>query len=129
MKPVLVAGVITVQLALISYSIAILTEQWKKVITARVLVFLTMGVLLDVTATACMIAGSRNPWYSLHGILGYSSLAGMLTDAILIWRTRTRHGMNCPVPQALHLYSRFAYIWWILAYITGALLVSVLKGA
>lgn len=128
MKPVLIAGTAIVQLALACYSIAILTEQRKKAVTRRVLGFLTGGVLFDITATICMIIGSSNPWYSLHGILGYSSLAGMSMDACLIWRSRIRRGRDSEVPRGLHLYSRFAYIWWILAYITGALIVTVLKG-
>lgn len=125
MSPILIAGTITVQFALIAYSIAILTEQWQRRITSFVLLFLSAGVFFDIAATVCMIIGSSRPWYSLHGILGYSSLAGMATDAALIWRLRLLHGSSAPVPRPLHLYSRFAYGWWVLAYITGALLVAL----
>ena len=38
-----------VTIALISYSIAILTEQRKKLVINRVLIFLTLGVLLDIS--------------------------------------------------------------------------------
>ena len=45
-------GIITVQAALVSYSIAIISEQRKRLVTRKVLTFLTLGVLLDITATA-----------------------------------------------------------------------------
>ena len=123
MKPILVAGSGIVTLALISYSIAIITEQRLAMIPQRVLYFLTLGVVLDITATTCMIIGSENSPFTLHGILGYSSLTAMVLDAILIWRFRLQHDARTTVPRSLHLYSRVAYIWWILAYITGTLIV------
>jgi hypothetical protein len=125
MKPILMAGTTIVVFALISYSIAILTEQRKQAVTRFVLIFLTIGITLDVTATTCMIIGSENSAFTLHGILGYSSLTGMLIDTFLIWRTKARLGVNAKVPKGLHLYSRFAYIWWICAFITGGMLVAM----
>ena len=72
-----------------------------------------------------MTAGSENPAFTLHGLLGYSSLTGMLTDAILLWNLRIRRGVKSKVPKGLHLYTRAAYSWWIPAYITGALIVII----
>jgi hypothetical protein len=116
-----------VTFALLSYTIGIITEQRKRRITKVVLAFLTIGVTLDITATACMIIGSENSPFTPHGILGYSSLAAMLMDTILIWRFRLSQGPNSSVPRWLHLYSRIAYSWWVLAYITGGLLVAMKK--
>jgi len=70
-----------------------------------------------------MISGSSNTPFTLHGFLGYSSLAGMLIDTVLIWRHHVQNGPAAAVPKNLHLYSRYAYIWWILAFITGGALV------
>jgi len=125
MNPILMAGTTIVIFALISYSIAILTEQRKQAVSRLVLVFLTTGIILDVTATTCMIIGSEDSAFTLHGILGYSSLTGMLIDTFLIWRIRVKNGINALVPKGLHLYSRFAYIWWICAFITGGMLVAI----
>lgn len=123
MKTILIFGTIIVNLALISYSIAIINEQRKKIINPLILLFLTIGVILDISATCCMIIGSSRPWYSLHGLLGYSSLALMLIDTILVWKFKLNNGYMVNVPNVLHLYSRIAYIWWVIAYITGALMV------
>ncbi len=117
-------GIIIVQIALICYSIAIITEQRKHLVTGRVLNFLTIGVLLDITATTFMIIGSSRGPFTLHGILGYSSLLGMFTDAILIWRFYRKNGPGIKVTNGIHRYSLGAYLWWIAAYITGALLVA-----
>ena len=109
--------------ALISYSIGIITEQRIKSISKIVITFLTLGVLLDITATIFMIIGSDKGGFTLHGFIGYSSLLGMLLDAIFMWIRISKTGINSEVPKALHLYSRYAYIWWVLAFITGGLLV------
>ena len=125
MNPLALAGIIIVQFALVSYSIAILSEQRKRLVNGMILFFLAMGVVLDITATTFMIMGSSQGPFTLHGILGYSSLAGMLADAIIIWRFYRANPKGTTVTRGIHLYSRFAYIWWIAAYITGALLVAM----
>jgi hypothetical protein len=123
LNSILVAGTRIVILALVSYSIAIITEQRKQLVTRTVLIFISMGIILDIVATLFMILGSSNTPFTLHGILGYSSLTAMLIDAALLWRHQLKFNSLTKVPKALHLYSRVAYIWWILAFITGALLV------
>lgn len=125
MKPLAMFAATVVTLALISYSIAILTEQKKKLVINRVLLFLTLGVVLDISATIMMIIVSENSPFTIHGILGYSSLTLMLIDAILLWRFRIRRGAGEVVSRGVHLYSRIAYIWWVLAYITGTMMVMM----
>jgi len=116
-------GATIVIFALISYSIAIITEQRSKLVTKFVLQFLTTGVILDIIATTFMIIGSSNGPFTLHGVLGYSSLTAMLIDTILIWRFYKLHGSEVKVVRSLHTYTRIAYIWWVAAFITGLLLV------
>jgi len=125
MSPVLIAGIIIVNLALISYSIAIITEQRKKLVTGFVLTFLTIGVILDITATICMIIGSENSFITVHGVIGYLALAVMLIDAIKLWKLWLVERKPTVVNKKLHLYSRYAYAWWVIAYITGAVIVAL----
>lgn len=125
MNVLLRVGTSVVMLALVSYSVAIITEQRSKIISKKVLTFLTLGVCLDITATVFMILGSSKGGLTLHGFIGYSSLLAMFVDAILLWKQKTKTGINSKVPQKLHLYSRYAYIWWVLAFITGGLLVAL----
>jgi len=55
MKPILIAGITIVNLALVSYSIAIFNQNRKKMMSWRVLAFLTVGVVFDVTATTSLL--------------------------------------------------------------------------
>lgn len=116
-------GTKIVILALIAYSVAILTEQKIHRVSNLVLSFLTLGIILDVVATVFMILGSGNTPFTLHGFIGYSSLTAMLIDTVLIWRHRLKTDATTEVDSRLHHYSRYAYIWWVLAFITGGLLV------
>jgi hypothetical protein len=127
MKTVSMIGSMVVTVALLFYSIGFSKEQKRKLVTSRVLLFYTTGVTLDITATILMIIGSSRGMVTVHGFIGYSSLLGMLTDSILLWRHSLKEGQEKVVSNRLHLYSRIAYIWWIIAYITGGLLVAISK--
>lgn len=123
MKPILMVGSTVVTLALIFYSIAIITEQRKKIVNNFILTFLVIGVIADISATAMMVIGSSKSGITMHGLLGYSALAVMLIDAVLLLRLRAKEGLGAEVPGSLNLYTRFAYGWWVIAYITGTLIV------
>ena len=125
MNPLSRTGATIVVFALASYTVAVVGEQRRRRLTPHVLAFLTVGVLLDVTATAFMILGSSKGAFTLHGLLGYSSLAAMIVDTSLMWRLATSAGPHAGVPRGLHLYTRAAYLWWVAAFITGGLLVAM----
>jgi len=118
-------GSTLVTLALISYSIGIITEQRKKLITQKVLIFLPLGLVLDITATICMIIGSTNSPFTFHGFIGYTGLLAMIIETILAYRFFFNQGSKVTVAKELHLYSRFAYLLWVAVYITGSLLVAL----
>ncbi|TNF44508.1 MAG: hypothetical protein EP310_03110 [Bacteroidetes bacterium] len=125
MNLLLRTGIIIVFFALASYSFAVFTIHRKKILRRRILVFLTLGVALDITATILMILGSQKGGFTLHGIIGYSSLLGMFTDAVLVWRLKIKSGSYCMIPGIISIYSRYAYFWWVIAFITGGLLVML----
>jgi hypothetical protein len=122
MKPILIAGISIVNLALISYATGIIIQSRKKSITRNVLTFLTIGIILDMTSTVCMIIGSGKV-ISFHGIIGYLSLAAMLTDTVLSYLKMRKSGLNSPLSKNFILWSQAAFSYWVLAYITGAILV------
>jgi hypothetical protein len=64
---------------------------------------------------------------TLHGFIGYSSLLGMLTDTVLLWRHNLTQGPGKNAGRGLQLFSRITYTWWIIAFITGGLLVVIDK--
>ncbi len=124
MKPVLIAGISIVNLALISYTIAIVIQSRKKVMSWNVLTFLTIGVIVDIAATICMILGTEEGPITLHGFIGYSSLTGMVIDTIFSYRFVKQNGINASIPKRFTRWSKIAYFYWIIAYITGALIVA-----
>ncbi|MBK7173604.1 MAG: hypothetical protein IPH84_10320 [Bacteroidales bacterium] len=124
MQAVLVAGITIVNLALISYSIAIFTQSRSKTLGRKVLVFLSIGVILDISATICMVIGSGK-FLTLHGIIGYTSLSGMLTDTIFSFYYARKYGLGKRIPGQFNKWSITAYLYWVIAYITGALLVML----
>jgi hypothetical protein len=125
MKIYSLVGSMVVTLALVFYSIGFAKEQRRKLITARVLLFFTIGVLLDISATTLMILGSTKGMLTFHGFIGYSSLLGMSIDTILLWRYNLKNGPTKTVNKSINIYTRCAYIWWVAAFITGGLLVAL----
>lgn len=128
MDPVRIAAVLTVTLALALYTVGTVQQQRSRRSTRGVRGWLTTGVVFDITATALMIVASKSLSPTLHGVLGYSALACMLTDTILLWRHAHANG-EAHVSRGLHLYSRVAYGYWVVAYVTGAGLVMAEKAA
>jgi hypothetical protein len=126
MNPVLIRAVVVVTFALISYTIGVITEQRKRCISKRVLTFITIGVVLDISSTILMIIGSGKIPITVHGFIGYSALIVMLIDTLLIWRwwckNRDKH-----VSRGLNIYTRVAYGWWVAAYVAGAIIAMTLK--
>jgi heme/copper-type cytochrome/quinol oxidase subunit 2 len=127
MSPILRAGVSIVFLALASYTAGVLLVQRRRAVSSRALGFLLAGVVFDVTATVCMILGSGR-LVTLHGVIGYSALAAMVVDTWFAWRHRRRSG-EAATPQWLHRLTRFAYLWWVVAFVTGALLAAMMRTA
>lgn len=125
MKIYSMIGSMVVTLALVFYSIGFAKEQRHKLVTSRILLFFTIGVILDISATILMILGSTKGGLTFHGFIGYSSLLGMSIDTILLWRYNLKNGPQKPICRSLNIYTRCAYIWWVAAFITGGLLVAL----
>jgi len=123
MNATLVLGTRIVVFALLSYTIAFVIEQRKTRITRAVLTFQCTGLVLDISATALMILGSGSTPLSFHGFIGYSALVIMIVKTLLFWRHYKKHGVSGKVGKSLHWYSRVAYVWWVVAFILGGLIV------
>lgn len=118
-------GSMVVTIALIFYSLGFFKEQKRKCVGSDILLFLTLGVFFDISATTLMIIGSSKGGFTIHGLIGYSSLLGMTIDTFLLWKHNLKQGSGATVNKSLHIYSRIAYSWWVIAYVTGGLLVAL----
>jgi len=119
METVIIVGIVFVHLALLFYTIFIIKEFKIAKATNSILFFLTIAVVFDLIATSCMMIGTTNTYFTFHGILGYLGLLAMIVDAILIWKHKINNGIEAAFSKGLNLYSRLAYAWWIVAFITG----------
>jgi len=122
MSYVIIAGVILIHIAFILYSVFIYKEHKYKRATNGLLVFITAAVMFDISATVCMMIGTAEKYFSLHGILGYTALAVMVTDAIFIWRHYNKFGSEIPFSKTLNRNSKLGYILWLIAFFTGEML-------
>lgn len=110
MNSTVAIGVVLVQIALLLYTIFFINIRKRKILNNKILLFLSFGVCFDVIATVFMIIGSSNSPFSLHGLLGYSSLSAMLIDAIILWRLRLQNGINSNISPSISKYTLIAYL-------------------
>ncbi len=116
-------GALVITLSFLSYGIGSITLQRFKVLSPGILVFITIGVLLDIVAIAFMIAGAGKIKFSLHSILGFTATFTMMVNLLLVLRLYEQKGMRAGISRSLFNFSRIAYFWWVIAYLTGSLLV------
>lgn len=119
MNALLMAGSVIVTLALVFYSVGVVSEQRKRKISGFVLKFITLGLICDVSGTLCMILGAQKV-ITWHGAIGYSALLAMLVDIVLLYRAK-KAGVVTP-SQSLHIYTRCAYAWWVIVYVSGCVM-------
>jgi hypothetical protein len=122
MSYVIIAGVILIHIAFILYSVFIYKEHKYKRATKGLLAFITAAVIFDVSATVCMMVGTAEKYFSLHGILGYTALLVMVADAIFIWKHYNKFGSEVPFTKALNRNSKLGYVLWLIAFFTGEML-------
>ena len=123
MKPISLVGAFIITFALLSYGVGSILLQRFKMASKGVLWFLLIGLILDIIATICMIIGSQNTPFTIHGFVGYSAFLVMFIDLILVWQVYKKRGINALINKPLHLYAKLACGWWVIAYITGNLLI------
>ena len=126
MHKITIVGIFFVHLALILYTLFFIFESRKQKTTNSVLTLITLAVIFDVTATACMMIGTTRTYFTFHGIMGYIGLLLMVVDAVLFWKYKLKYGVEQLISKSLNSFSRVAYIWWIIAYITGVI-VSIFR--
>ena len=121
MSPVILFGVVSINLALIAYTAGMFGVYRRRRATAFVLGAFAVAVAFDVLATGCMVAGSRRPWFSPHGIVGYLALVVMVVAVSRLWGLR-RQGRDAEIPDPLRGFLRVAYVVWLIAYAIGVAL-------
>ena len=113
-------GAFVITLALLSYGIGSISLQRFKMISPGVLIFLTVGLALDVTANVLIYCGYRLP-FTVKSILAYSAFIIMLINVIWIWRVYLMKNINAVAGKQLLLFSKIAFGWWLVVYVAVSL--------
>lgn len=124
MSPVILFGIVSINLALIAYSAGMIGVHRRGRASAFVLGAFVLAVAFDVIATGCMVAGSRRPWFSPHGIVGYLALVVMVVAVSRLWSLRSQ-GPDPEIPSGLRAFLRLAYVAWLIAYSIGVALAMM----
>ena len=66
-----------------------------------------------------MMIGTVEQYFTLHGILGYTALVVMVTDAVFIWKHKLNFGSEMPFSKALNRNTKLGYVLWLTAFFTG----------
>lgn len=126
MNNTLIAGTIVVNLALVFYSISFIVFSRSRRLSRKLLTIFSLGLFFDVLATTLMIVGSTNSPFTLHGFIGYSALLTMFVEGYLLWNFYFKNGFSVVESVAIKRYTVFSYIWWVCAYISGAIIAMIL---
>ena len=124
MSPVILFGVVAINLALVAYTVGIIAAHRRRRASALVLGAFALAVAFDLVATGCMVAGSHRPWFTPHGIVGYLALLVMVVAVARLWGLR-RQGSDPAIPEKLGLFLRIAYVTWLIAYGIGVALAAM----
>jgi hypothetical protein len=122
---ILLAAIGLITGALVAYSFALIPVTRKLKIAAWTLIVLVLGFIMDLAATGLMVWRASNKGVTMHGLLGYSALVVMLTTIVLLWRSKSRGEIL--IPRGLQNYIKFAYGWWILTYLVGAMMAMFMR--
>ena len=123
MSPVILFGVVAINFALIAYTVGIIAVHRRRPSSPFVLRAFAVAVALDLVATSCMVAGSHQPWFTPHGVVGYLALLVMLVAVARLWGLRGQ-GPDAEISAGMRVFLRIAYVAWLIAYAIGVALAS-----
>lgn len=126
MNNTLIAGTVVVNMALVFYTISFIVFSRTHGLSRKLLTIFSLGLFFDVLATTLMIIGSTNSPFTLHGFIGYSALLTMFIEGYILWKFYYRNGFSNVQSVSIKRYTIFSYIWWVCAYISGAIIAVVL---
>jgi hypothetical protein len=123
MNLISIVGAFIITLSLLTYGIGSISLLRFKIISLVALIFLSAGIIFDITAIVLMVIGAKGTPFTFHGFVGYIAFLVMLIDTIWVWATYFKNGIDAPIGKNLHRYTKYAYLCWVAAYLTGSLIV------
>lgn len=123
MNPHILIGSVILSFSLLTIGLGSITLQRFKVIGRSVLLFLSLGFVMDIVAIFIMLKGSPNYLFSIYAILHYFAILIMLIYVIWVWKVFVEGGLDVRINKGLHWFARFAYGVWVIAYLGSSFLI------
>ena len=123
MNSLAIIGAFVITLSFLAYGIGSISLVRFRIVGRIVVAFLSLGVVLDIVAIGLMMLGSKGTPFTFHGFLGATAFFVMLVDTVWSWRMYFTHGRDCRALKSHIIYTKAAYLFWVLAYFTGSLIV------
>ena len=123
MYPISVFGAFIMTLSFLAYGIGSVTLERFKIVGTVVLIFFSIGVLFESTAIVMMYIGSDGAIFGPHGLVGIFALLIMLVNTAWVWFVFLKKGIDAPVNKALLHYTKTAYFVWVVAYLSGIIIL------
>lgn len=116
-------GAFIITLSLLSYGVGFISIERFKSVPLFALLFLYLGLILNIGSTVMMLIGSSHPTYTLHAVIGYIAMLIIFVYIVLVTRFYIKYGSDHPVCEQRILITKIVYGFWVIVYITGSLLV------
>lgn len=116
----LIISIVSMILALISYSIGVWGEKLSGGLKPWNLVFFWAGLTFDTTGTTIMGIMSEHFEMNIHGITGLAAIILMIFHAL--WATYILIKKNKKLAANFHKFSLFVWGLWIIPFFTGMIL-------
>lgn len=123
MNPHILIGSVILSLSLLSFGLGSITLQRFKVIGRSVLLFLSLGFVMDITAVVLMLNGSPDYLFSVYAVLHYFAALIMLIYVTWVWKVFIKGRLNIRISEGLHWFAKFAYGVWVIAYLVSSFLI------
>lgn len=123
MKPILIAVIISITMALIFYTIGVWSEHRAKVLMPKHLAFFWLGLCFDATGTELMshmASGSGGGLMTLHGITGMIAIILMLVHAV--WATAVMIRKDEQMMHTFHRFSITVWVIWLVPFVLGMIM-------
>lgn len=123
MNPISVIGAFVMTLAFLAYGIGSVTLERFRIVGSVVLIFFSLGILFESAAILMMIIGSNGSITVLHAIIGAIAFALMFVNSVWAWFVYLSMGIDAHVNTWLLNYTKTAFFLWVMAYLSGILLL------
>lgn len=123
MDPVILVISLIMTLAFLAFGVGSVTLERFKIIGTLVLVSFSLGFLFNATAILLMIILLPDSLLSTNGLIMFCSFSIMLVDTIWAWAVYLKRGIDSRVSRAMVLYTKIAFLVWVLNYLWGIVLL------